>query len=121
MSHWCRICGISKSNESFSGKGHGTHVCKSCQSLAKGERDAIEQRDEIFGYLKQSHISPKNVARLRQLSLSKNRRTAELAQIALDVALARPFKRRRLEFLAAENPELIVKLENTGLIEAQGW
>jgi hypothetical protein len=121
MSHWCRICGITKSNEKFSGKGHGTHVCKSCQALAKGERDAIEQRDEIFGYLKQSHISPKNVARLRQLSLSQNNRTAELAQVALDVALVRPFKRRRLKFLAAANPELMARLEDTGLVHAQGW
>jgi hypothetical protein len=43
-----------------------------------------------------------------------------LAQVALDVALVRPFKRRRLKLLAAENPEFIVKLEDTGLINAQG-
>ena len=118
MSHWCRICGITKSNESFSGKGHSTHVCKSCQTVPKEERYAIEQHDEIFGYLMQSHISPKNVVRLRQLSLSQNQRTAELAQVALDVAFVKPFKRKRLKFLAATNPELMKKLEDTGLIYA---
>ena len=31
--HYCKICGEYKANERFTGKGHATHICKSCQSL----------------------------------------------------------------------------------------
>lgn len=120
MPHWCRICGRAKSNESFSGKGHSTHICKACQALPREEREAIEQEDEIFAFLTQSHISPKNVARLRQLASSRNKRTAMLAQVALDVALLKPHKRGRIKHIAAANRELLAKLEDTGLIHAHG-
>lgn len=30
MGHYCRICGRTRSNEKFSGKGHKNHVCKDC-------------------------------------------------------------------------------------------
>jgi len=116
--HWCRVCGRSKSNESFSGRGHRVHVCRSCASLPQEEREAIEQQDEIFGFLGQSNISAKNMARLRVLSSSSNAETAKLAQVALEVALVKPHKRRRIKFLAKTNRELLMKLEETGLIFA---
>ena len=31
--HYCKICGEYKANEKFSGKGHASHICKSCASL----------------------------------------------------------------------------------------
>jgi hypothetical protein len=93
-------------------------VCRSCASLPKEEREAIEQQDEIFGFLGQSNISAKNMARLRVLSSSSNAETAKLAQVALEVALVKPHKRRRIKFLAKTNRELLMKLEETGLIFA---
>ena len=36
--HYCKVCGEYKSNESFSGKGHSTHICKKCASLSPAER-----------------------------------------------------------------------------------
>ena len=38
--------------------------------MPKANRDAIEQEEEIFSYLQQSHISAKNTARLKQLAAS---------------------------------------------------
>ncbi len=70
MGHYCRICDRVRPNEAFSGKGHRNHVCKGCAKLPKEQRNAIEQEEEIFGFLKQSHISDKNVARLKTLVLS---------------------------------------------------
>jgi hypothetical protein len=49
--------------------------------MPKNEREAIEQEDEIFGFLKQSHISEKNVSRLNILASSESLRIAELADI----------------------------------------
>ena len=86
--------------------------------MPKEEREAIEQANEIFDYLRQSHISPKNVSRLRVLAGSANERTAELARIVLEVAEVRPYKRRRLSILARERRDLLMKLEETGLIAA---
>ena len=42
--------------------------------------------NEIFGYLKQSHISAKNVKRLKQLVDSESDKIAKFANIVLEVA-----------------------------------
>ena len=118
MGHWCRICHRILPNEKFSGKGHKVHICKKCAGLPKEKRDAIEQTDEIYGFLQQSNISKKNISRLKTLSTSSNEQTAELAKIVLEVARVKPHKRRRLKFLAKEHRDLLRKLDETGLIFA---
>jgi hypothetical protein len=70
------------------------------QAYAKGTSGRKEQEDEIFGFLKRSHISEKNIARLKVLVSSENPRIAELANIVLEVALVKPYKNRRLKTLA---------------------
>lgn len=121
MGHYCRICGRERPNEQFSGKGHKIHVCKRCQATPKTERRAIEDQDDLFRFLKQSHISEKNVIRLGQMAKSDNPQVASLAEIVLEVARLKPYKTRRLKFLAQKHPELLHKLENTGLIFAHTW
>ena len=118
MGHYCRICGRTRPNETFSGKGHRTDVCKDCARMPKSDRDAIEREDEIFNYLKQSHISAKNIARLRTLAASDDPRIAELAAIVSEVAEVKPHKGRRLRVLARERRDLLDALERTGLIRA---
>ncbi|MGA7980163.1 MAG: hypothetical protein WCA32_08020 [Chromatiaceae bacterium] len=86
--------------------------------MPKPDRDAIEQEEEIFNYLKQSRISEKNLARLRTLAATDDARIAELAAITLAVAQIKPFKRRRLQVLARERSDLLAALERTGLIAA---
>ena len=121
MGHYCRICGRSRPNEQFSGHGHRTHVCKKCQQRPKAERQAIEQKDAIFGFLKQTHISKKNVACLKEWSASDNEEVAEFARIVLEVAEVKPYKKRRLKVLAQQRPDLLRKLDETGLIMAHHW
>ena len=75
--------------------------------MPKPNRDAIEQEEEIFHYLQQSHISAKNVARLRELTASSNPRIAELAAIVIEIAQIKPFKKRRLQVLAREMRDLL--------------
>ncbi len=86
--------------------------------MPKEKRENIEQEDEIFGFLKQSHISEKNVARLKTLASSENHKIGELATIVLEVAQVKPHKKRRLKVLAKERRDLLEKLEETGLILA---
>lgn len=121
MGHFCRICKRTKPNEKFSGKGHRVHVCKECKKMPKAEREAIEQQDEIFGFLEQSNISKKNIRRLRILSESENAKIAELASLVMEVAKVKPHKKKRLKVLAKELKDLLDALEETGLINAHHY
>jgi len=118
MGHYCRICGSTKPNEKFSGKGHRNHVCKECAKMPKEERDAIEQEVEIFGFLSQSNISKKNISRLNTLASSPNEHISNLSDIVIEVAKVKPHKKRRLKVLARERRDLLHKLRETGLIYA---
>jgi dTDP-glucose pyrophosphorylase len=118
--HYCRICGSLKPNEAFSGKGLRVHVCEKCARLPKEKREEIERTDEIFNYLHQSHISDKNVSRLRSLAVSPNEQIAELAGVVLEVAEIKPYKKRRLKEIARKRQDLLQKLDETGLILAHG-
>ena len=116
--HYCRICGNTKSNEAFSGKGHKIHICKACSSKPKNEINSIEHKEEIYNFLGQSHISKKNIARLKILIESSDPEVAYLASIVLEVAMVKPYKKRRLKVLARERRDLLEKLDETGLIIA---
>lgn len=58
----------------------------------------------------------KNVARLERMAKSDNPQVASLAAIVLDIARAKPYKTRRLKFLAHKHPDLLSRLRDTGLI-----
>ena len=107
MGHYCRICGRHQPNEKFSGKGHRIHVCKECARLPRQEREAIELQDELYGFLNQSHISPKNRKRLALLSQSPDPEISDMAQLILKIAEVKPYKRRRLKFLREKHPVLL--------------
>lgn len=119
--HYCRICGKTRPNEKFSGKGHRNHICKECSRKPKTERDEIGQTEEIFSFMNQSHISKKNVERLTVLADSENEKVSELANIVLEVARVKPYKKRRLKMLARERRDLLEKLDETGLIFAHRY
>jgi ribosome-binding protein aMBF1 (putative translation factor) len=121
MGHYCRICGRERPNEQFSGKGHKIHVCKRCKARPESERQAIEDKDDIFAFFEQSRISEKNVAHLERMAKSNNSQVASLAAIVLDVARVKPYKTRRLKFLAQKHPELLGKLRDTGLVLVHHW
>ncbi len=121
MGHYCRICRRERPNEQFSGKGHRIHVCKRCKAMPKSEREDIENTDDIFRFMRQSHISEKNVACLQQMTKSENQQVASLAAVVLKVARVKPYRTRRLKFLAQRHPELLQELEDTGLIPVRIW
>lgn len=89
--------------------------------MPKAERESIEQKEEIFNFLKQSHISPKNMSRLELLRGSEDEEVSMLAGIVLEVANVKPHKKRRLKVLAHERRDLLEKLDETGLILAHHW
>jgi hypothetical protein len=106
MGHFCRICGRSRPNERFSGRGHRIHVCQECQRLPREQRDRIERIDELHGFLHQSVISAKNVARLKILSGHEDRKVSEHAALMLEIARVFPGKRNRWLKLAQRHRQL---------------
>jgi len=55
--HCCKICGQYKANEKFSGKGHATHICKTCSKLSaaeKAEAQTITRLSNLHGWLNDS-------------------------------------------------------------------
>ena len=71
--------------------------------------------------MRQSHISEKNVVRLEQMVKSENPHVVTLAAIVLRVARVKPYRTRRLKFLAQRHPELLRELEDTGLVLSHSW
>jgi hypothetical protein len=106
MGHYCRICGRSRPNERFSGRGHRIHTCKDCQRIPRAERDRMERLDELHGFLDQSHFSGKNFARLKTLSAHADREVAEHAALILEIARVLPGKRNRWLKLARRHRPL---------------
>ncbi len=121
MGHYCRICHHNRPNEQFSSKGHRIHVCKRCKSMPKSKRQVIGNLDDIFRFTRQSHISEKNVARLEQMVESEDPQVASRAAIVLKVAKVKPYRTRRLKFLAQRHPELLQQLQDAGLALAHSW
>jgi len=121
MGHYCRICGRERPNEQFSGKGHRIHVCKRCKAMPKSKRQVIENLNDIFRFMRQSHISEKNVARLEQMVKSEDPQVASRAAIVLKVAKVKPYRTRRLKFLAQRHPELLQQLQDADLVLARCW
>jgi hypothetical protein len=112
MPHYCRICGRGRAHEKFTGRGHRDHICKDCQRLPRDQLDRIDRLDELYGFLEQSNISAKNIARLVILAQHANSEVRDLALLILDVARVKPHKRRRWKFLAQKHPELFLRLKS---------
>ena len=114
--HYCRICGCTKSNESFSGKGHKTHICKKCASMPKGKRQLIEAQDHIHTFLSQSHVSDRNVSKLRQLASSPNSQVVQLASPMLEIVQAAPRKRQRVVLTLQMRDKICAKWTEAGIL-----
>lgn len=110
MGRFCRICGQTRPNENFSGKGHKQCICKKCQKKPKEEISLIETEEELLNYWKQSNISALNIARLKKLTQFPDEDIQKLAHLTLDVATVKPHKRRRMKWLKQNKRELYLRV-----------
>jgi hypothetical protein len=126
MGHICWICGRQRPNEAFSGKGHKTHVCKECRRLPAAQREKSQIEEDLYGFVRQSRISEKNMARLEVWAAHDDTEIREVAVVLLQVAEIAPGKRKRWKRVREANPELFERclrlylvsdedLENLGL------
>jgi hypothetical protein len=67
--------------------------------------------NELYGFLEQSNISPKNIARVEALTHHASSDVRQLAMLILEVARVKPHRRRRWEFLARDHAGLFARLK----------
>lgn len=116
MPHFCWMCGHSRANEAFSGRGHRDHICRKCQKLPASERERRRAFISMEDMLKQSRISEKNVLYLSTLASSSASDVAERAAILIEIARAHPGRRHRLQRLQRHS-ELWAKMLRLGIVE----
>lgn len=116
MPHFCWMCGRSRANERFSGRGHRDHVCRECQKLPATEKDRRRALIDMERMLEQSRISEKNVRYLRSLTSSPVPEVAEWAAVLLEMARLHPGRRHRLRRLK-RYPELWARMHRLGIVE----
>ena len=116
MGRFCILCESIRPNEAFGGKGERARICRKCRRMPQEKRDALKHEREIHGFVEQSHISQKNIARLRTLASSSNTRVANLAALVLEVAMLTPYRRRRISTLARRRRHMLTRMEQAGLI-----
>ena len=46
--HYCKICGLIRPNEKFSGKGHANHICKDCSKLPAEKKTALMTINRLY-------------------------------------------------------------------------
>jgi hypothetical protein len=116
MGRFCILCAAIRPNEAFGGKGRRARICRKCRRLPREQQAALLNENEMHGFLEQSHISKKNVARLRTLAQSDNERIAKLAAVMLEVARFAPYRHHRTRNLARERHDVLRRMEEVGLI-----
>ena len=112
----CRVCGVRKLREAYSGKGRRGYICQACAKVSLPQRIRLQQEEEIFHFLRQACISPANQARLETLTALRSSAVASKASLVLEVARSYPFKKNRLRDMSRENPALLQKLREVGLV-----
>jgi hypothetical protein len=120
MGHYCRICGATKSNESFSGKGHKYHVCKECAHAPNVNIDREEIIDEEFVYsvmFRQKNISEGNIHRLGLIATKYEGRLSALSKAIIEIGKIHPRRKNRIAFLYSKHRSLFDKLIKLGLID----
>jgi len=110
MGRTCRVCGSSRPNEKFGGRGLRRVICSDCRRLPKAEITKILATEEVYHFLEQSNISKKNIARLESLTSIEDESFQQLRGLVLEIAKAKPHKKRRWKFLRKEHPELLERV-----------
>ena len=96
------MCGRSRPNEKFSGKGHARHICGECQRRPKEEREIRSQLCELEDRWRQTNISSKNIKWLEALCASPYPMVVDPA-IAILLAAKASQKAARIRAICAEH------------------
>lgn len=79
--------------------------CRNCRGRRKQTA-----REELYGFLAQSFISAGNVARIREHTRHADAKVRALAEVVLEIVLAKPHRRGRLRGLLERHRSLVIRL-----------
>jgi hypothetical protein len=119
MGRYCHVCHRNRPHERFGGKGYRSYVCDRCRKLPRIDQQRVLFADEVFGFLAQSNISAKNIARLQVIEGFEVEAVARQAAVVRQIALVKPHKRRRWRFLRENHPELFQQAIDVRLIDPE--
>lgn len=117
MGRYCKICGRSRPNEQYGGRGLRSVVCARCRRRPKSERQWILATDEVYGFLTQSNISKKNIKRIEQLASIEDATFQDLRTLVLEIATVLPRKRKRWKTLRKRYPDLFRLAVGSNLVD----
>ena len=117
MGRVCDCCGCERPNERFGGKGQRARICSDCRRLPRAELQQILAMREILGFMEQSNISKKNIARLKALDAIDDATFQKLRPLILEIAQVAPRRRRRWKLVATNRRDLLLSAIEAGLIE----
>ena len=87
IGHYCRICGLYRANEHFSGKGHAAHICKQCAKLPTEKRKELQTLTRIENL--PFHLSRDKRAWLEKMRMDKSEIIRAAAEMAYEMRFVR--------------------------------
>ncbi len=87
--------------------------------MPKANRLRMLLTDEVLGFLQQSNISKKNITRLTVIEQCGIDDVARLATVVREIAIAKPGKRKRWNFVRRGRPQLFQQALDVGLIDPE--
>ena len=108
--HSCKICGLRKSNESFSGRGHANHICKECAKLPP-ERQAEEMTLTRLMNLPFRRLTDSELKWLRNRTQDQRPAVRETAQAVYAERFPYAVRNAKKQELTVEVLELAINIE----------
>ena len=105
--HYCKVCGERKSNESFSGKGHAAHICKTCSRLSP-QQQAEQMTLNRLSELPMRYLSNTEVKWLKNRTSDHRPAVRELAREIYAERFPHAARNRRKQQLSIKVLELAV-------------
>ena len=87
--------------------------------MSREKRQRHEAEDELYGFLRQSRISERNVARIKVLTRHADAKVKALAEIVRAIAGVKPHQRRRIRVIAERHGDLFARM--VALLEDEFW
>ena len=105
--HYCKVCGMRKSSESFSGKGHAAHICKACYHLSPAQQ-AEQMTLRRLENLPPRRLSESEMTWLKNRTRDHRPEVRELAGMVYSLRFPHLARNQRKQELSITRLELLI-------------
>ena len=89
--------------------------------MPKEKRQFVQAQEQIYTFLIQSHITDRNVSKLRQLAASENSRISHMATPMLEIVQAAPRKKKRVLLTMQMRDAISAKWGESGIVPTDDY